>query len=129
MIDGREKMMLNLIAQSSREVVTEHTSVAKVLRRQNLVFVKVRAVGCVGTIGRQMIDLSIEHEAATEDGARYSGPDDSLPQWKGKEWPYVHDKYVPQPTQDMYNDSWSRQWCHRHGVVVRQLRIGLEVVQ
>ena len=70
-IDIGEQMMLDLIIQSSRKVIAKQAIVPKILSSLRLVLIKV-FIGSVRTFVRQVIDLSVYHEANAHDNPRYS---------------------------------------------------------
>lgn len=77
-IDIWKQMVLNLVVQATRKIVTEQTAVAKVLCSLYLVLVKV-SITYMSTLVCQMIDLRVDHEANTHNDTGDCGPDTCFP--------------------------------------------------
>ena len=65
MVHSREQMVLNLVIQATAKVVAKEATIAKILRRDNLMLVKVWT-RCVRASFRQVVDLSVAHEALVD---------------------------------------------------------------
>ena len=62
MVYSREQVMLNLVIQTTTEVVAKEAAIAKILRCNNLMLVKV-GTRCMCACFGQVVNLSIAHEA------------------------------------------------------------------
>jgi hypothetical protein len=73
-----KQMMLNLIIQTSGEVVAEQAIIAKVLSSPDLMSVKVFVRGMRALVC-QVIDLGVDHEAEAQNDSRYCCKDYCFP--------------------------------------------------